>query len=106
MVNLSISDTKSPRLESLLAFYGRRPLVKKGTLPRGIMAQISEGSQNRFEELRNEIEQSLEEMIASRVNSGEVVELAGRMLLAGGKRLRPIMMFLAYELAGGKIPMI
>ena len=68
------------------------------------MAQISEGSQNRFEELRNEIEQSLEEMIASRVNSGEVVELAGRMLLAGGKRLRPIMMFLAYELAGGKNP--
>ena len=61
------------------------------------MAHISEGSQNRFEELRNDIEQSLEEMIASRINSGEVVELAGRMLLAGGKRLRPIMMFLAYE---------
>ena len=46
------------------------------------MAHISEGSQNRFEELRNDIEQSLEEMIASRINSGEVVELAGRMLLA------------------------
>ena len=59
------------------------------------MAHISEGSQNRFEELRNDIEQALEEMIASRINSGEVVELAGRMLLAGGKRLRPIMMFLA-----------
>jgi len=68
------------------------------------MSQISNGHLNRFEELRNDIEQSLEELIASRIHSGEVVELAGKMLLAGGKRLRPIMMFLAYELAGGKNP--
>ena len=68
------------------------------------MSQISKGHLNRFEELRIDIEQSLEELIASRIHSGEVVELAGKMLLAGGKRLRPIMMFLAYELAGGKDP--
>ena len=68
------------------------------------MSQISDGHLDRFDVLRNDIEQSLEELVASRIHSGEVVELAGKILLAGGKRLRPIMMFLAYELAGGNKP--
>ena len=33
---------------------------------------------------------------------GEVAEVSGQVVLAGGKRIRPIMVILAYELAGGQ----
>ncbi len=66
------------------------------------MSQIPEVHQDYLNKLRNDVEQSLEEMIASKLDSGEVVELAARVLLAGGKRLRPLMMCLAYQLSGGK----
>jgi octaprenyl-diphosphate synthase len=66
------------------------------------MSQIPEVHANHFNELRNDIEESLKEMIASKSDCGQVVELAGRVLLGGGKRLRPLMMCLAFELAGGK----
>ena len=66
------------------------------------MSQIPEVHQTYLNDLRNSVEYSLEELMESKVNMGEVVELAGRVLFAGGKRLRPIMMCLAFELAGGK----
>ena len=66
------------------------------------MRQVSEGIEDSLNSLRNKIDEALEEMIASRVDSGEVVELSGKVLLAGGKRLRPMMMCLAYQIAGGK----
>ena len=56
------------------------------------MAQIKADVEHGLESLRQKIDTALEEMIASRIDSGEVVELSGRVLLAGGKRLRPIMM--------------
>ena len=66
------------------------------------MARIQAVVEQGLESLRQQIDTALEEMIASRIDSGEVVELSGRVLLAGGKRLRPIMMCLSYEIAGGK----
>ena len=66
------------------------------------MRQVSKGIEDSLDSLRNRIDEALEEMIASRVDSGEVVELSGKVLLAGGKRLRPMMMCLAYQIAGGK----
>ena len=66
------------------------------------MAQIQPAFELGLESLRKQIDASLEEMIASRIDSGEVVELSARVLLAGGKRLRPIMMCLSYEIAGGQ----
>ena len=66
------------------------------------MAQINPAVEHGLDSLRQKIDTALEEMIASRIDSGEVVELSGRVLLAGGKRLRPIMMCLSYEIAGGQ----
>ena len=53
--------------------------------------------------LRNQINVALEDMINSHDHKtgGEVAELASSVLLAGGKRIRPILILLAYELAGG-----
>lgn len=66
------------------------------------MRQIQPDVEQGLDSLRQQIDTALEEMIASRIDSGEVVELSGRVLLAGGKRLRPIMMCLSYEIAGGR----
>ena len=65
------------------------------------MTQVPQGVEATLSSLRQKIDDSLEEMIASRIDSGEVVELSGKVLLAGGKRLRPIMMCLSYQIAGG-----
>ena len=57
----------------------------------------------RIEELRSRVNAALEAMINSHDHKtgGEVAELASSVLLAGGKRIRPILIQLAYELAGG-----
>ncbi|RJU89304.1 MAG: polyprenyl synthetase family protein [Candidatus Poseidoniales archaeon] len=56
-----------------------------------------------LEDLRNIINANLESMIEEQCAiHGEVAEVSGRILLAGGKRLRPILVHLAYELAGGE----
>tara|TARA_X000001036_G_scaffold115259_1_gene108453 strand:+ start:181 stop:1155 length:975 start_codon:yes stop_codon:yes gene_type:complete len=56
-----------------------------------------------LEDLRNIINANLESMIEEQCSiHGEVAEVSGRILLAGGKRLRPILVHLAYELAGGE----
>ena len=65
------------------------------------MTQVHQGVETSLDSLRQKIDESLEQMIASRIDSGEVVELSGKVLLAGGKRLRPIMMCLSYQIAGG-----
>ncbi|DAC53434.1 MAG TPA: polyprenyl synthetase family protein [Candidatus Poseidoniales archaeon] len=91
-----------PRLGVFRTVCGRRPLVKKDSLCGVFMAQIQPDFEHGLESLRKQIDASLEEMIASRIDSGEVVELSARVLLAGGKRLRPIMMCLSYEIAGGQ----
>ena len=60
-------------------------MVKKGTLLANNMRQVSKGIEDSLDSLRNRIDEALEEMIASRVDSGEVVELSGKVLLAGVK---------------------
>ena len=53
--------------------------------------------------MRDEVNQALQDLIQSEVDlgAGEVAHEAGRVLNAGGKRLRPILFLLAYKLAGG-----
>jgi geranylgeranyl pyrophosphate synthase len=53
--------------------------------------------------LRQEVNDALESLIQEelKLGAGEVAREAGRMLNAGGKRLRPILFMLAYRLAGG-----
>ena len=53
--------------------------------------------------MRQEVNQALNDLIESEVaaGAGEVALEAGRVLNAGGKRLRPLLFLLAYRLAGG-----
>ena len=46
------------------------------------MAQVKPAIEHGLESQRQQIDIALEEMIASRIDSGEVVELSGRVLLA------------------------
>ncbi len=56
-----------------------------------------------LEVMREEVNQALHDLIQSEVKlgAGEVAREAGRVLNAGGKRLRPILFLLAYQVAGG-----
>ena len=56
-----------------------------------------------LEFMRQEVDASLHELIQNEINSGagQVAQEAGRVLLAGGKRLRPLLILLAHRLAGG-----
>lgn len=56
-----------------------------------------------LEVMRDEVNQALHDLIQSEVElgAGEVAREAGRVLNAGGKRLRPILFLLAYQVAGG-----
>jgi len=83
------------------ALKGRPPLVKKAT-PVGCFME-DRIALDYLEDMRELINANLESIIIEkREIYGEVAELSGRMLLAGGKRLRPILAILAYELAGGQ----
>ena len=68
------------------------------------MQAISEAELNRLETLREQVNQALHLMIEKELQSGagEVAELAGEMLVSGGKRLRPLLAIIAYEVAGGE----
>ena len=68
------------------------------------MQAISEAEVNRLEDLREQVNQALQSKIEIELQkgAGEVAELAGEMLLSGGKRLRPLLAIIAYEVAGGK----
>ena len=56
-----------------------------------------------LERMRVEVNHALQDLIQSEVElgAGEVALEAGRVLNAGGKRLRPILFLLAYQVAGG-----
>lgn len=56
-----------------------------------------------LERMREEVNHALQALIQSEVElgAGEVALEAGRVLNAGGKRLRPILFLLAYQVAGG-----
>ena len=56
-------------------------------------------------DLKDLVDSRLKEYIDQEVaNHGQVADLAGDVLLAGGKRLRPLLVLLAYELVGGVDP--
>ena len=59
--------------------------------------------EDRLEAGRLEIDIHLQEIIEKAIAKGhaEVAKLAGQVLLAGGKRMRPLLILLAHEVAGG-----
>ncbi|MDP6869247.1 MAG: polyprenyl synthetase family protein [Candidatus Poseidoniaceae archaeon] len=60
-------------------------------------------AESRIDSIRQLVETRLSELIKQQTGIyGEVAHNSGEVLLAGGKRLRPILLLLAYELAGGK----
>ena len=67
------------------------------------MANIQLEASDRLETMRMVVDAELESLIENEVEngSGQVADLCGSMLLAGGKRLRPLLILLAYEIAGG-----
>jgi len=57
---------------------------------------------DRFEEMRELVNANLESIIEEQSSVfGEVAMVSGQIVLAGGKRIRPILAMLAYQLAGG-----
>ena len=67
------------------------------------MAGIEFGASDRLESMRLLVDAELESLIENEIDngSGQVAELCGSVLLAGGKRLRPLLILLAHEIAGG-----
>jgi len=58
---------------------------------------------DRIEAIRDLINANLEIIIDEQSSEfGQVAEVSGQVVLAGGKRIRPIMVMLAYEIAGGE----
>ncbi len=58
---------------------------------------------DRIDAIRDLVNANLEAIIEQQSTTfGEVAEVSGQVVLAGGKRIRPIMVILAYELAGGE----
>lgn len=58
---------------------------------------------DRIESIRDLVNANLEAIISEQSSEfGQVAEVSGRVVLAGGKRIRPIMVMLAYEIAGGE----
>ena len=55
-------------------------------------------------ECRGEVESAIEALVESSMNGpyATAMELAKEILLAGGKRIRPVLTLLAYDLAGGQ----
>ena len=58
-----------------------------------------------LESMREDVNQALLDLIQSEIEAGagEVAVEAGRVLNAGGKRLRPLLFLLAYQVAGGTV---
>ena len=75
---------------------GRPPLVKKATLVGGSMEDNE--ALDRIDEMRDLVNANLESIIAEQsAVFGEVAEVSGQVVLAGGKRIRPIMVMLALD---------
>lgn len=67
------------------------------------MASVELGASDRLESMRILVNAELEALIENekKNGAGQVAELCGSVILAGGKRLRPLVILLAYEIAGG-----
>ena len=54
--------------------------------------------------MRLHVDAALEALVDDEIQNGagQVAELCASMLLAGGKRLRPLLILLAHEIAGGE----
>ena len=68
------------------------------------MQAIPEAQLLRLEDLREKVNMALEALIEREVSNGagEVAKLSGEILLSGGKRIRPLLGILCYEVSGGK----
>ena len=67
------------------------------------MASKDLQANDRLELMRLIVDAELQSLIDEEIENGagEVGKLCGEVLLAGGKRLRPLLILLAYEIAGG-----
>lgn len=94
----------SPRRGLLLTLHGRRLPVKKGTVVGNIVANIGLEASDQLEVMRLHVDAALEALVEDEIEqgAGQVAELCASMLLAGGKRLRPLLILLAHEIAGGQ----
>ena len=68
------------------------------------MASIGLEASDQLEVMRLHVDAALEALVDDEIQNGagQVAELCASMLLAGGKRLRPLLILLAYEIAGGE----
>ena len=94
----------SPRRGLLLTIHGRRLPVKKGTVVGLLVANIGLEASDQLEVMRLHVDAALEALVDDEIQNGagQVAELCASMLLAGGKRLRPLLILLAHEIAGGE----
>lgn len=94
----------SPRRGLLLTLQGRRLPVKKGTVVGFLVANIGLEASDQLEVMRLHVDAALEALVEDEIEqgAGQVAELCASMLLAGGKRLRPLLIMLAHEIAGGQ----
>ena len=94
----------SPRRGLLLTLQGRRLPVKKGTVVGCYVANIGLEASDQLEVMRLHVDAALEALVEDEIEqgAGQVAELCASMLLAGGKRLRPLLILLAHEIAGGQ----
>ncbi|DAC44315.1 MAG TPA: polyprenyl synthetase family protein [Candidatus Poseidoniales archaeon] len=68
------------------------------------MASIGLEASDQLEVMRLHVDAALEALVDDEIQNGagQVAELCASMLLAGGKRLRPLLILLAHEIAGGE----
>ena len=68
------------------------------------MANIGLEASDQLEVMRLHVDAALEALVDDEIQNGagQVAELCASMLLAGGKRLRPLLILLAHEIAGGE----
>ena len=68
------------------------------------MASIGLEASDQLEVMRLHVDAALEALVDDEIQNGagQVAELCASMLLAGGKRLRPMLILLAHEIAGGE----
>ncbi|MDG1547063.1 MAG: polyprenyl synthetase family protein, partial [Candidatus Poseidoniaceae archaeon] len=70
------------------------------------MASESLQANDRLESMRLLFNTELQLFIENEIENGagDVAKLCGEVLLAGGKRIRPLLILLAHEIAGGVDP--